>query len=335
MDTPFKSYMVQWQIGDRHITNQSMNASYPTEDIYWCEYPIPAPVGYGGFRSIKLSNGISLHHSTFHFDQQSPESEWPSVRVHMVFNEPTLMVKIVVCGAVTQRDELSGNITRLAPGFAMIKCTEEWQSILSFDRTPVLEMLYLQVTLSALQALIGPTLCEKLLKVATSTSDNQKIPVTVTNPLRYCFDYELKGSLHKLHAQAKTLEFLENLIRFTDGEIKRPAVARNLRAQAAHDLIKQLGVNLPSVSSLASRLGVSTKTLNTAFIETYGMSIAQFLKEQRLAIAHEQLLSSTKSIKEICNLLGYSQISNFSTTFKSFYGYSPTALRQRAGTGSD
>ncbi len=74
---------------------------------------------------------------------------------------------------------------------------------------------------------------------------------------------------------------------------------------------------------------MSVKTLTLAFVQDYGMTVAQFIREHRLALAHEQLTTSSLPIREIASRLGYSQMSNFSALFKSFYGYSPSTLRQQ------
>ncbi len=62
--------------------------------------------------------------------------------------------------------------------------------------------------------------------------------------------------------------------------------------------------------------------------------VARYIKEHRLLIAHEQLANTDVSIREIASMLGFSQVSNFSATFKAQFGYPPTSLRRKPATRS-
>jgi len=77
---------------------------------------------------------------------------------------------------------------------------------------------------------------------------------------------------------------------------------------------------------------LTPRTLNAAFVDAYGMTVSQYIKEHRLLMAHEELINSHTSIREIAAKLGYSQLSNFSAAFKSLFGYAPTTLRLKPVT---
>ncbi len=329
MRSPFKSYDLRWLIGSALVTSDALNESYPSTDIVWFDYPIPESFGSGGFQSLKLSNGISLHHSYLRFSKQANGTSKPSAHVQMEFCEPTLMIQVVFSGRLSRQDLIFNQLVELGPASCKIDFGSRWDGIYTFETAPApVEHFFLHAGLSSLNALIGPQLCAKLRSGAMPNAYSLKLPHSVIGPLRYCFDGRLQGALHKLHAQAKTLEFLENLIRYQDGQHKAHPLAKDKRASAAYNLIRELGPAVTKGEQIAHRLGVSTKTLNAAFIESYGMSISRFIKEQRLAIAHEHVLHSNKPLREICDLLGYSQIGNFSAAFKDFFGYSPSELRK-------
>ena len=98
---------------------------------------------------------------------------------------------------------------------------------------------------------------------------------------------------------------------------------------AVRTYIEKAGASCPPVPELARLFGLNAKTINATFTEAYGMSVSRFIKERRLAWAHELLQNSQLPLREICSRLGFSQVSNFSNAFKDFFGYSPTILRQK------
>lgn len=329
MQTPFKSYSVQWMIGDRLLTDPQVNTRYATDDLYRVQYPLPPEIGQGGFTSIQLSSGLSLHHSRFEFAPQRDVSRHLSASVEMDMNEPSLLVTSVLAGGFTRLDQLRGLEQQMAPKRTLIQWTDRIHSAMRFGELPLVEVLYLRASQSSLQGLMGHELTTRIEHLVNLADPLVSLPRSVTAPLAFCFDYRLEGSLHKLHAQTKALEFLEGLIRYFEARGLHQAVKPEHRAQAVHDLIRQQPANLPTTAELAKRFGLSAKTLNGAFMREYGMSVAQFIKEHRLTLAHEQIANSTLPIREIAARLGYSQMSNFSAVFKSFYGYSPSTLRQQ------
>lgn len=329
MQTPFKSYSVQWMIGDQVLNDPQVNTRYATDDLYWMQYPLPPEIGRGAFTSIQLASGLLLHHSRFQFHPYRDIDRQISAVTEMNMTEPSLLVTSVLAGGFTRLDRLLGTQQQLAPKRTLIRWGDRIHSVMRFGQQPMVEVLYLRASQSSLQRLMGQELTARLEQLVKISDSVLTLPRSVTAPLAFCFDYQLKGSLQKLHAQTKTLEFLEGLIRYFEARGLTQAIKPEHRARAVHELIEQQPANLPTTAELAKRFGLSVKTLNGAFMREYGMSVAQFIKEHRLALAHEQLVNSTLPIKEIAARLGYSQISNFSATFKSFYGYSPSTLRQQ------
>ncbi len=69
--------------------------------------------------------------------------------------------------------------------------------------------------------------------------------------------------------------------------------------------------------------------LNTAFRELFGLSVFQWLRNERLALAQERMQNSNASLTDIAEALGYSSCSNFSHAFKQRFGISPTQYRRQ------
>ena len=85
---------------------------------------------------------------------------------------------------------------------------------------------------------------------------------------------------------------------------------------------------LPDLAAIASRLNVSTRTLNRRLHEE-GSSF----RDQRNAVLREwaerYLLESSTSTEAIAAILGYGDVSNFRRAFKSWTGESPGTFRQK------
>lgn len=83
-------------------------------------------------------------------------------------------------------------------------------------------------------------------------------------------------------------------------------------------------------SDVASRLEVSTRRLNTVFEASNGISVFEFIRQERMRRAALMLGQSTLAIANIAIEVGYENPANFSTEFKKFWGKSPTQLRSES-----
>ena len=75
-----------------------------------------------------------------------------------------------------------------------------------------------------------------------------------------------------------------------------------------------------SVSALEKLCGVSVRTLERHFLETYGLRPKAWLAEQRQLQA-VKLLKEGSSVKEIAANLGYKHSTHFSRDFKGRWGH--------------
>lgn len=85
-----------------------------------------------------------------------------------------------------------------------------------------------------------------------------------------------------------------------------------------------------SQHSVADILKISPVTLGKIFRETTGASIADFLKDLRLAKAQEYLRNTHYSIDEIVEEIGWGNKKYFSTVFKQTFAVTPMEYRLKA-----
>lgn len=90
-----------------------------------------------------------------------------------------------------------------------------------------------------------------------------------------------------------------------------------------------------SVQQLADHCGISQGHLSHVFKETTGMTIMQYVLQQRIRVAKQLLLSDEYKMSEIASFLGFISQSYFIACFKRETGMTPRQwkLRQAQGSG--
>lgn len=85
-----------------------------------------------------------------------------------------------------------------------------------------------------------------------------------------------------------------------------------------------------SIDEVAKQLGVSSRTLRRKLADE-GQSFARLLNEERQRRARVLLRSTTRSIDEIADMLGYADASSLSRAFTTWTGKSPAEYRRDPG----
>ena len=94
--------------------------------------------------------------------------------------------------------------------------------------------------------------------------------------------------------------------------------------------VRQVEANLasmPTLAEIARRVGTHEKRLTKAFRLQTGMSVFEFVREQRLGLARRLLTQTPLGIADIAAEAGFSSAANFATAFKAGLGTSPSEYR--------
>ena len=89
-----------------------------------------------------------------------------------------------------------------------------------------------------------------------------------------------------------------------------------------------------TVQALAQQAGMSRTGFAVHFRQQVGQAPLTYLAHWRMQLAKERLTSSTTSLTELSQALGYESESAFSTAFKRITGYSPRHYHQRLAVTS-
>ena len=128
-----------------------------------------------------------------------------------------------------------------------------------------------------------------------------------------------------MQGQAMTLLACELAHLSEDGD---PESERfNLRdmntAQAARDILLREFRSPPSVNELAKRVGTNQFKLKQLFHHFFNNTPYGVLLEVRMEQAYRLMQSTRCQVSHAADFVGYSHVSNFSSAFVNFFGFSP------------
>ena len=152
---------------------------------------------------------------------------------------------------------------------------------------------------------------------------------------------QLTGMSRYLYLEAKAYEIFVSFIEQYKDDTRRPD-KRNIFRQnqirfvkMAAEHIKENLENLANVQGLAQEFGLNTNILQNGFRSIYGMSVNEFVQNERLLLAKKLLEESDYSISEITYLIGLNSKSYLSKIFLERYAMTPSAFRSNVNREND
>lgn len=134
------------------------------------------------------------------------------------------------------------------------------------------------------------------------------------------------GGMAKLHLESLALsaiiELTEHIRKDNPARHQRSGGQKSL-AQDVRNIVVQNLDDLPKISDMAVQLGTNSTTLRRAFKATYGMTLMDYIRKQRLEAARIMLREGKFQIAEIAYRVGYSNPANFTNAFRRQFGYAP------------
>lgn len=112
-----------------------------------------------------------------------------------------------------------------------------------------------------------------------------------------------------------------------DGRQEQNNYGDNAYVNLAIDYINEMYMQGIGVSDIADHIRITRSHLNHAFQKELNISVQKFLIDFRMHKAANLLVSTTMSVKEISNAVGYRDQLVFSKAFKNKFGMSPKIYR--------
>lgn len=121
--------------------------------------------------------------------------------------------------------------------------------------------------------------------------------------------------------------FAPALLATADTTVK--ASLQSIQFHNARTHLLQCLADTPSMKELEKLTGTNSKHLNAAFKKYAGVTVYEYLREERMKEAHALLLKTQLPVQEIADEVGFTDSANFSTAFKKRFGASPREFRQQ------
>ncbi len=122
----------------------------------------------------------------------------------------------------------------------------------------------------------------------------------------------------------KVMELLYNVMDCSKNIFRQMLQLRQPVKTDIHRVVEENYTSPISLDELAYLSGRSLSSFKREFQDIYGEPPARWIREKRLAKAHEMLRSSNLSVADVAYSLGFENPTHFSRIFKQQYGYAPS-----------
>lgn len=148
----------------------------------------------------------------------------------------------------------------------------------------------------------------------------------------------LSGELpNAYYTRAKALSIFSDLFTTSDKEV--PANDNHVQMHETMITVENilddhLETNLPALSVIARKIGMSESTMKRNFKLVYGTSIYELYLRKKMNKARELIIGNGMRVNEAAIKLGYEKTSNFIQMFKKHHNASPGSLKKKLTANS-
>ncbi len=142
---------------------------------------------------------------------------------------------------------------------------------------------------------------------------------------------QFTGTLKNIYLESKVLELTALFFKaFEEKDSNRNRLTKKENEQIlnAQKILKEHLENPPGIIELAHLVGMNEYKLRLGFKELFDNTIYGYLRQQRMIKAKELIENKELSVSEAGYMVGYSNMSHFSSAFKNEFGISPKKLKK-------
>lgn len=142
----------------------------------------------------------------------------------------------------------------------------------------------------------------------------------------------MEGEVRALYRNSRALDIMCRAcvaMAEQDGDARaRPQIASRRRSERVRAFIMGNLDRPLTIEEIASAAGASVSSVQRQFKDHFGMTVFEFIRAERLALACAALEGEGVSIAQAAYAAGYSEPSNFTSAFKKAYGVPPKFKRR-------
>ena len=292
---------------------------------------LPAHIGSGYIRVVELANGlqvlineVTITDSVKFIRQPSLQKSY-TLRFDEIINIAGLTIEMdkeifeenhLAYSGVSLTNSLS-NLAYTAPAGTQNRCvniyfTEEWLDknfgIKSTDETMA-----------------------KYLSLKTAIFNFEVLNFEYRQLMEEIFFIKNDQPLQKVVQQNRVMLLMEKFFkslyrRINNTTISTPVSDESVKTmmQIESILVKDLSVLPPTIPVLARKALMSETKLKNVFKQVYGYNIYTYYQKSRMLKARQLLKTQRLSVKEIGQMLGFQNLSNFSIAYKKEFNMLPS-----------
>lgn len=150
------------------------------------------------------------------------------------------------------------------------------------------------------------------------------------------FSQHANGPCRNLKLEAIANLFLAELIEGLEDASSTDDALPMWEEQAYQELLNQVRSNLDcalSIPTLADRVDLTESRLDQIFKLKHDQTCAEFIRNERMALAQQLLESGEHPVKVVADKTGYAHVSNFSRAYRAHFGETPARTLRRATNG--
>lgn len=298
--------------------------------------PMPEEIGRSSLKSLHLPMNIVIYYGYHHFNSLQNGRLLTLGEFRLRLSEPVFVVHSARIGQTIFSDHTVGMDLIFGPHTGtLFQHVEALDYLATLDCSEHIEIVAIVAGDSVLTNMLGEEYSEALLhglQLSSAPSASViKVPRHIDSILHSCLPKHLTGSISKLFAQARVLEYICALtqhITVKEKDQHPPGPGKLRQLQKLHDELESLQGKVPALDELARKYGMSARVMNDGFRKVYGSSIYTYISELRLKEAHEALIRTNIPMKALAGNMGYSHVNHFISAFGKKFGYSPGSLRR-------
>ena len=154
----------------------------------------------------------------------------------------------------------------------------------------------------------------------------------ICNEMKEANEIDLDGEIDKIYS-SRTIQEIRDILNNVIDNMEKQFSKESFNHRHEIELVKSYiyenyGKDL-SLAILAEYVYMAPSYLSSMFKKETSMGINVFIKNYRMEKAKDMLENTNIRIKDIGNIVGYSNTSYFCQSFKEFYGLTPEKYRQK------
>jgi AraC-like DNA-binding protein len=292
---------------------------------------LPASIGVGYIKAIKLANGLQvlvnecIIHQDVAFSRDVALDESYTLRFDEVKNLKALMVKI-------EEDKLNEEVGIYSGAFLT-------NSLLDFSYTANAgtenRCVNIYFTAEWLKSHVGISsedeTFQKYLSLKTATLNFEVLNFEYRELMEDIFEIKDDHPMQKVVLQNRVMVLMEKFFRSLYNRMGDKNIVDTLNditlkrmMQVESILTSNLAVPPPTIPNFARIAMMSETKLKNIFKVVYGLNIYEYYQKNRMLRARQLLRSKKYSVKEIGVALGFKNLSNFTIAYKKEFNVLPS-----------